>query len=50
MIHATLRPTGTIIGLNDILISSIALANNLVVVTRNTREFIRVPGLRIEEW
>jgi tRNA(fMet)-specific endonuclease VapC len=50
LIHATLSSAGQIIGLNDILIASIALANDLVVVTRNTKEFVRVPGLRIEKW
>ena len=50
IIHATLRAAGQLIGLNDILIASIALANDLTVVTRNTREFIKVPGLRLEQW
>ncbi len=50
LIHATLRAAGHPIGLNDILIASIALARDVTVVTRNTREFIRVPGLRLELW
>jgi tRNA(fMet)-specific endonuclease VapC len=50
MIHATLRSAGQMIGLNDILIASIALAQDLTVVTRNTKEFIKVPGLCVEKW
>jgi len=38
------------IGERDLLIASIALANDLIVVTSNTREFERVPGLSIEDW
>jgi len=49
-IRAKLAASGTPIGPNDLLISSIALANNLIVVTHNTREFSRVEGLRLEDW
>ncbi|MEG3875886.1 type II toxin-antitoxin system VapC family toxin [Microcoleus sp. herbarium7] len=49
-IRAGLAASGTPIGPNDLLIASIALANNLIVVTHNTREFIRVQGLRLEDW
>ena len=35
---------------NDLLIASIALANDLTLVTHNTGEFSRVEGLRIEDW
>ena len=38
------------IGPLDALIASIALANNLVLVTHNTREFGRVAGLQLEDW
>lgn len=31
-------------------ITSVALAQNLVLVTRNVRDFGNVPGLRIENW
>ncbi len=42
--------SGTPIGANDLLIASIAVANNLILVTHNTPEFERVPGLSVEDW
>lgn len=38
------------IGDRDLLIAAIALANGLVLVTNNTREFNRVSELRVEDW
>jgi tRNA(fMet)-specific endonuclease VapC len=49
-VRAHLRKLGTPIGDYDVQIAGIALANNLTVVTHNTREFSRVPGLSIEDW
>ena len=49
-IRAKLAASGTPIGPNDLLIASIALANSLILVTHNTREFSRVEGLRLEDW
>jgi tRNA(fMet)-specific endonuclease VapC len=48
--RAILEKSGEPIGEADLLISSIALANNYTVITRNHREFIRVPGLKVEVW
>jgi len=50
IIRAALETAGQSIGPNDTLIAAIALANGLTVVTHNTREFRRVPGLLVEDW
>jgi tRNA(fMet)-specific endonuclease VapC len=49
-LRAYLAALGQPIGPYDLLIAGIALAHNLTLVTRNTREFERVPGLKIENW
>ena len=45
-----LARNGTLIGPNDMLIAAQALCAGLTVVTANTGEFSRVPGLNIENW
>lgn len=49
-VRAYLAGVGTPIGPNDLLIASIALANQITLVTHNTGEFSRVPGLVVEDW
>jgi len=49
-IRAQLAAKGTPIGPNDLMIAAIAVANNVILVTHNTREFSRVDRLRIEDW
>jgi tRNA(fMet)-specific endonuclease VapC len=49
-IRANLERGGTPIGSNDMLIAAIAMANELTVVTHNTREFGRIAGLKIDDW
>jgi tRNA(fMet)-specific endonuclease VapC len=49
-IRADLTARGLMIGGNDLLIAAIALANGCTLVTHNTTEFSRVPGLFIEDW
>jgi tRNA(fMet)-specific endonuclease VapC len=49
-IRATLANAGTPIGAYDLQIAAISLANNLILVTHNTREFERVDGLPLEDW
>ena len=52
--YGKLRPylarQGTLIGPNDMLIAAQVLGGGLTVVTANTREFTRVPGLNVENW
>lgn len=38
------------IGLLDLFIAAIAVANNLTLITHNTREFSRIANLQIEDW
>ena len=38
------------VGTQDLKIAAIALANDATVLTRNTQDFSRVPGLKFEDW
>ncbi|HIE01217.1 MAG: type II toxin-antitoxin system VapC family toxin [Candidatus Parabeggiatoa sp. nov. 3] len=49
-IRAQLAAKGTPIGPYDLQIAAIALVNDLILVTHNTREFSRIEGLVIEDW
>lgn len=49
-VRLALTTAGKLIGPNDLLIASIALAHDLTLVTHNVGEFSRVPRLRIEDW
>ena len=49
-LRAQLEAAGTPIGPNDTWIAAEALHHKLLLVTNNTREFERVPGLRLENW
>lgn len=49
-IRTTLEKRGNIIGAYDILIAGICLADGLILVTSNGREFRRVDDLQIENW
>jgi tRNA(fMet)-specific endonuclease VapC len=49
-VRAHLEARGTPIGSLDTLIAAHALSLGLTLVTNNTREFSRVPGLVVEDW
>ncbi len=49
-IRAALERAGQPIGGMDLLIAAHAMAEDSVLVTNNAREFLRVPGLAVEEW
>ena len=50
LIRANLEKKGTPIGACDVLIAGTALANKGILVTNNTKEFSRVPKLKLENW
>lgn len=49
-LRAEMEKTGNLIGQMDLLIAAHALSLKIPLVTHNTREFARVPGLNIEDW
>jgi tRNA(fMet)-specific endonuclease VapC len=49
-IRATLEREANPIGAMDMLIAAHALSQEVTLVTNNTREFGRVPGLTITDW
>lgn len=49
-IRLDLEKSGKPIGPMDLLIAATALEQGAVLVTHNTREFHRIPGLRVEDW
>jgi tRNA(fMet)-specific endonuclease VapC len=49
-VRALLAMRGKPIGPYDVLIAGQARARGMVLVTRNTAEFARVPGLSLEDW
>lgn len=50
LMRSVLERKGTPIGANDLWIAAHALSLGLTLVTRNTREFSRIEGLRVEYW
>jgi tRNA(fMet)-specific endonuclease VapC len=49
-IRAVLERAGTPIGPYDILIAAQARRRGATLISANTREFTRVPGLKAEDW
>jgi Predicted nucleic acid-binding protein, contains PIN domain len=49
-IRAALQQQGLPIGNNDLWLAAHARSQGWILVTNNTREFARVPGLQVENW
>lgn len=49
-IRAFLVSEGTPIGPYDLMIAAQAVVRGMTVVTHNTKEFMRVPDLKLEDW
>lgn len=49
-LRAELERKGTPIGALDTMIAAHALSQQSTLITNNTREFARVPGLALENW
>lgn len=49
-LRAILETAGKTIGPFDLQIASQALSRGLILVTHNTREFSRIPDLKLEDW
>lgn len=49
-LRADLERLGPPIGSMDTLIAAHAISQQALLVTNNTREFARVPGLRLDNW
>jgi len=49
-LRADLEKQGKIIGAYDLMIAAHAFSEKLTLVTNNTREFERIPGLKLENW
>ena len=49
-LRADLERRGTPIGSLDTMIAAHALSRQAMLVTNNTREFVKVPGLQLDNW
>ena len=50
LIRLDLERAGARIGANDLFIAAVAKTHDLILVTHNTNEFRRIPGLQVEDW
>jgi len=49
-VRSTLQAKGTVLGSLDMLIAAHAKSLNITLITNNTKEFIRVDALKLENW
>ncbi len=50
VLKAILRKKGSIVADMDLMIASIAMANNETVISNNLKHFGRIEGLNVESW
>jgi tRNA(fMet)-specific endonuclease VapC len=49
-VRGTLLQQGISVPTTDLMIASAALVHNLTLVTHNTADFQKIPGLRLDDW
>lgn len=49
-IYNELKKEGKLIDMMDMIISSVVIANNEILVTRNIKHFSKIRNLKIEKW
>jgi tRNA(fMet)-specific endonuclease VapC len=49
-LRGILKRQGTAANPVDLMIASVAIVHDLTLVTHNTSDFQRIPGLRLEDW
>ena len=49
-LYASLKQDGNLVDDIDLLIAGIAIENDMVLATNNTKHFLRIPGLKVENW
>lgn len=49
-IKSELKKSGLIVDDLDLIIAAICLANDLILVTKNTKHFQNIPNLNLEDW
>jgi tRNA(fMet)-specific endonuclease VapC len=50
LIRGSLLKQGIQVPTADLMIACVALVHNLTLVTHNTADFQRIPGLRLDDW
>jgi tRNA(fMet)-specific endonuclease VapC len=50
IIRSNLKKQGQLIGPYDMLIAAQAISKELTLVTNNTKEFIRIQDIKLEDW
>ena len=50
LLRANLERQGKVIGSYDMQIAAQAISNDLILVTNNTAEFVRIKELKLENW